>query len=188
MPNAANGQAFSAGGRPGRMSPRRGRRTGHGSGRAWRRPRCRPGRRRAVRAPRMQESCAVSIRAIRALSAGFLGVAVGGGVGVGGRELGGQQGGASGSEHAGRRRTADDLFRRASAAWTVRVVGMVGGVLGAGPVVRAPVVGGQGGRACRRWCRSSAAGSPGTGPGTGRGRIAADDDSLLRSQYEIGAV
>jgi hypothetical protein len=76
------------------------------------------------------------------LEPGGLGITVGGGVGVGGRELGGQQGGAAGSEDAVSEELADDLvqqeFRGLDGA---RVVRMVGSVLGGGGVVRAPVVG-----------------------------------------------
>jgi hypothetical protein len=53
--------------------------------------------------------CAASIRAIRAFDRGLLGVSVGGCGGVGGGELGREQRGASGAEHAVSEEAADDL-------------------------------------------------------------------------------
>lgn len=84
---------------------------------------------------------------MRGLQGGFLGVPVGGGGRVGGGELGGQQGGAAGAEDPVSEEPADDLVQEELGGLDrPGVVGVVGGVLGAGPVVRAPVVARQRGR------------------------------------------
>ena len=68
------------------------------------------------------------------LEPGGLGVAVGDGVGVGGRELGGQECRAAGAEDAGGEEPADDLvqqeFRGLDGAGVVGVVAACLGVAG----------------------------------------------------------
>ena len=91
---------------------------------------------------------------------GVLGVPVGGGRRVGGGELGREQGGAAGAEDPVGEEPADDLVQEQFGGLDgAGVVGMVGGVLGAGPVMRAPVIATTTRWACRRCSRPSAGGS-----------------------------